>query len=295
MTATQTQSLRGRTIVISGGSRGIGLAIAIRAARDGANIALLAKTDTPVAGLRGTVHTAAESIVAAGGRALAVVGDVRSAEDVAGAVELAVAKFGGIDICINNASALVPLGTAELSAKQYDLMQDVNTRGTFLLTKACLPHLSASSKAKVLTLSPPLNLTSHRWLAQFPGYLLSKYGMSLCTLAFAAEFRELGIAVNSLWPRTTIATDAVGNLLGGDEAIRRARHPEIMADAAYAILTSTDPEITGRLLIDEDVLRETGVRDFDRYAVNGAGALLDEDFFLDPLPTPTGPRSQGDL
>src|SRR5829696_4379337 len=267
-------SLEGRTLFISGGSRGIGLAIALRAARDGANVALLAKTSAPSSVLTGTVHTAAAAIEEAGGRALAVVGDVRSDESIAEAVARTVEAFGGIDICVNNASALVAAGTAVLEPKQYDLMQDINVRGTFMLTKACMPYLARSPSAHVLTLSPPLNLSSSYWLAKFPGYLMSKYGMSLSTLAFAAEFAQHGIRVNSLWPRTVIATDAVGNLLGGEETLRRARTPAIMADAAHSILTSPDHRLTGRLLIDEEVLRESGISDFEGYAVAGPGAEL---------------------
>lgn len=277
----EQHSLRGKTIVMSGGSRGIGLAIALRAARDGANIVLLAKTDVADARLKGTIHEAAAQIEEAGGRAAAVVGDVRFDESVALAARVAVEQFGGIDICINNASALQMSGTLELSPSQYDLMQDINTRGTFMLTRACLPHLLQSENPHVLTLSPPLNLTSQRWLAEFPGYLLSKYGMSLVTLSIAAEFAGRGIAVNSLWPRTTIGTDAVRNLLGGDEALNRARRPEIMADAAHAVLAAPSRHRTGQLLIDEDVLRDTGVTDFAPYAFSGTDAGLDGDFFLD--------------
>jgi citronellol/citronellal dehydrogenase len=209
-----------------------------------------------------------------------VVGDIRSDESIELAVTTALDRFGGIDVCINNASALNPLPTLELTPKRYDLMQDINTRGTFMLTRACLPHLLRSPSPHVLTLSPPLNLAAH-WLAKFPGYLLSKYGMTLATLAFAAEFSEQGVAANCLWPRTTIATDAVANLLGGEQALRHARTPAIVADAAYAILTSEGQPITGRTLIDDEVLRERGVTDFNGYAVSGVDADLDGDFFLD--------------
>jgi citronellol/citronellal dehydrogenase len=273
-------ALAGKTIVMSGGSRGIGLAIALRAARDGANIVLVAKTADPDPRLRGTVFTAAEEIERAGGHAAPVVGDIRSDESIELAVTTALDRFGGIDVCVNNASALSPLPTLELTQKRYDLMQDINTRGTFMLTRACLPHLLRSPDAHVLTLSPPLNLAPH-WLAKFPGYLLSKYGMTLATLAFAAEFREQGVAANCLWPRTTVATDAVANLLGGDQALRRARTPEIVADAAYAILTPGGQRVTGRTFIDDEVLRERGVTDFARYAVSGVDDDLEGDFFLD--------------
>ncbi|NYE18819.1 SDR family oxidoreductase [Microbacterium immunditiarum] len=278
---TAQASLSGRTIVMSGGSRGIGLAIALRAAADGANIVLLAKTAQPHPKLRGTVFEAVELIEAAGGRATAVVGDVRDDDSIAEAVAAAEERYGGVDICINNASALQPLKTLDLTPSQYDLMQDINTRGTFMLTRACLPLLVQSDNPHVLTLSPPLNLTSQRWLAEFPGYLLSKYGMSLVTLSLAAEFAEKGVAVNSLWPRTTIGTDAVRNLLGGDAAMSRARRPEIVADAAHAIISAPSSARTGQLLIDEDVLRESGVTDFAPYSYSGVDAGLDGDFFLD--------------
>ena len=273
-------TLTGKTIVMSGGSRGIGLAIALRAARDGANIVLIAKTADPDPRLHGTVFSAATEIERAGGHAAPVVGDIRTDESIELAVTTALDRFGGIDVCVNNASALSPLPTLQLTPKRYDLMQDVNTRGTFMLTRACLPHLLRSPSPHVLTLSPPLNLAAH-WLAKFPGYLLSKYGMTLATLAFAAEFSEQGIAANCLWPRTTIATDAVANLLGGEQAIRHARTPAIVADAAYAILTPEGQPVTGRTLIDDEVLRERGVTDFARYAVSGVDAALDVDFFLD--------------
>jgi len=273
-------ALTGKTIVMSGGSRGIGLAIALRAARDGANIVLIAKTADPDPRLHGTVFSAATEIERAGGHAAPVVGDIRSDESIELAVTTALDRFGGIDVCVNNASALSPLPTLELTPKRYDLMQDVNTRGTFMLTRACLPHLLRSPSPHVLTLSPPFNLAAH-WLAKFPGYLLSKYGMTLATLAFAAEFSEQGIAANCLWPRTTIATDAVANLLGGEQALRHARTPAIVADAAYAILTPEGQPVTGRTFIDDEVLRERGVTDFARYAVSGVDAGLDGDFFLD--------------
>ncbi|MBX3094450.1 MAG: NAD(P)-dependent oxidoreductase [Cryobacterium sp.] len=273
--------LRGKTIVMSGGSRGIGLAIALRAAREGANIVLLAKTAEPNAKLSGTIFDAAEQIEAAGGRALPVVGDVRSDESIAEVVAKAVETFGGIDVCVNNASALQPLGTLELAPSRYDLMQDINVRGTFMLTRECLPHLLQAENPHVVTLSPPLNLDSQYWLAKFPGYLLSKYGMSLVTLSLAAEFRDKGIAINSLWPRTTIATDAVANLLGGEETVMRSRFPAIVADAAYELISAPSVQRTGQLLIDDDVLREAGVTDFAPYAVSGSDENLEGDFFLD--------------
>lgn len=272
-------TLAGRTIVMSGGSRGIGLAIALRAARDGANVVLIAKTDTPHPKLHGTIHTAAEQIRAAGGRVVPVVGDVRSDEAIERAVRAAVDEFGGVDVCVNNASVLDLSGTMRLAPRRYDLMQDVNTRGTFMLTKACLPELVKSSNPHVLTLSPPLNLEP-RWLGAYPGYMLAKYGMTLATLGFAAEFADVPVAANCLWPRTTIATDAVANLLGGGEALARTRRPEIMADAAHAILTTPAGELSGRTLIDEDVLRAAGVADLDAYATVPGTRDLEPDFFL---------------
>jgi citronellol/citronellal dehydrogenase len=277
--------LRGRTIVMSGGSRGIGLAIALRAARDGANVVLLAKTGDPNPKLEGTVHTAVAEIEAVGGHGVAVVGDVRSDDSIAEAVQTAVDRFGGIDIVVNNASALVPKSTLDVTPSQYDLMQDINVRGTFMLTRAALPHLRASENPHVLTLSPPLNLDSAFWLGRFPAYLLSKYGMSLVTLSLAAESADDGVAVDSLWPRTTIGTAAVRNLLGGDAAVARARRPEIMADAAHAILSAPFSAGTGRLLVDDDVLRAAGVTDLAPYSYTGVDEGFDPDFFLrDPTP-----------
>jgi len=273
-------TLEGRTIVMSGGSRGIGLAIALRAARDGANVVLLAKTAEPHPKLRGTIFEAAEQIETAGGRALPVVGDLRSDDSIAEVVAAAVERFGGIDICVNNASALNLRSTLDLTPAQYDLMHDINERGTFMLTRACVPHLRSSRNPHVLTLSPPLNLDSKYWLAKFPAYLMSKYAMSLATVALAAEFETDGIAINSLWPRTTIGTDAVKNLLGGEDALSRARRPEIIADAAHAILTTPSRMLTGQLLIDDEVLAATGVTDFRPYSFTGVDAGFDPDFFL---------------
>ena len=272
--------LSGRTLVISGGSRGIGLAIAVRAARDGANVVLIAKTDQPDPRLQGTIHTAAAAIERAGGQALAVVGDVRSDVVISSAVEQAVERFGGIDVCVNNASVLNLSSTLDLSPSRYDLMQDVNTRATFMLTRACLPHLLVSNNPHVLTLSPPLNL-SPRWMGAHVGYTIAKYGMSLATLGFASEFTEDGLAANCLWPRTLIATDAVANLLGGDQAVARARSPQIMADAAYAVLTTPSRERSGQLLVDEDVLNELGYANLSGYSVTGSDANLQTDIFLD--------------
>ncbi|MCC5947992.1 MAG: NAD(P)-dependent oxidoreductase [Nitriliruptoraceae bacterium] len=274
-------SLAGRTIVMSGGSRGIGLAIAERAARDGANVALMAKTAEPHPKLEGTVFTAAERIEAAGGRALPVVGDVRDAEAVTAFVTRAAEHFGGIDIVVNNASAIDLRGTRDLDVSKYDLMQTINTRGTYVLTKAAVPHLEASDHAHILTLSPPLDLDP-RWIGPHIAYTLSKYGMSLATLGFAHEFRDVPIAANALWPRTLIATAAVQNLLGGDAAIARSRTPQIVADAAYEILTSDPASLTGRTLIDDEVLRDAGVTDLSHYRADPDGSEdLAFDLYID--------------
>ena len=258
-------SLEGKTLFISGASRGVGLAIAIRAARDGANIALIAKTAEPHPKLEGTVYTAAEQIQQAGGRALPVVGDIRDEARVAQAVAQTAERFGGIDVCVNNASAIDLSGTEALQIKRYDLMQAVNTRGTFVVSRACIPHLKRSANPHILTLSPPISLEP-RWLGPHIGYTIAKYGMTLCALGFAAEFREDGIASNALWPRTLIATAAVQNLLGGDAAMARARKPGLYADAAYAVITRPSRDCTGNAFLCEDVLAEEGVTDFDRYA-----------------------------
>jgi len=270
------------TLLMSGGSRGIGLAIATRAAQDGANVVLLAKTAEPQPRLEGTVHTAAAQIEEAGGQALAVVGDVRNDDDVATAVEAAVDRFGGIDIVVNNASALDLRPTREIEMKKYDLMQDINARGTFLLSKTAIPHLERSAHAHVLTLSPPLDLRP-KWAGAYLAYTMAKYGMSLVTLGLAEELRDAGVAVNSLWPRTTIATAAVANLLGGEEALAGSRTPAIMADAAYAVLTRDPRSCTGNFFIDEDVLAQEGVTDLEGYRTVPGGGRLEADLFLEPL------------
>jgi citronellol/citronellal dehydrogenase len=268
---------------ITGGSRGIGLAIALRAARDGANVALLAKTAEPHPKLPGTVYTAAEEIEQAGGAALPIVGDVRDADSVASAVEQAAERFGGIDILVNNASAISLTPIEQTEPKRYDLMQSINVRGTFLATRACIPHLKRSDNGHILTLSPPINLDP-AWLGAHAAYTLSKYGMTLLTLCAAEELREAGVAANTLWPRTIIATAAVQNLLGGDEAMSRARTPEIYADSAYEILTKPAREYTGQALIDDEVLAAAGVTDLEPYrAAEGDGELIG-DLFVDPAP-----------
>jgi len=258
-------TLSGKTIFVSGASRGIGLAIALRAAQDGANVALIAKTGDPHPKLEGTVYTAAEAIEEAGGQALPIVGDIREEEQVEAAVEQAVDRFGGIDIAVNNASAINLAGTEALEMKRYDLMQDINTRGAFVVSKHCIPHLRRAENPHVLTLSPPLSLDP-KWAKDHVGYTLAKYGMSLCTLGMAEEFRDEGIAFNSLWPRTLVATAAVQNLLGGEEAMAKSRKPEVVADSAYAILTRPSRECTGNFFLCEDVLAEEGVTDLDRYS-----------------------------
>lgn len=267
---------------MSGGSRGIGLAIALRAAADGANVTLLAKTDTPHPRLEGTIHTAAEAIRAVGGQALPVLGDVRDDDDIARAIDLTVAEFGGIDIVLNNASVIDLSLSLDLAPKKYDLMQDVNVRGTFMLSRAAIPALREAQNPHILSLSPPLNL-SPRWLGAHTGYTLAKYGMTLATLGLAAEFAVDGIAANTLWPRTTIATAAVQNLLGGDRVMAASRTPEIYADAAYEVLTAPAAARTGHTLIVEDVLAEAGVTDFARYAAipGTPDSQLFPDIFLD--------------
>ena len=274
--------LAGRTLLMSGGSRGIGLAIALRAARDGANVVMLAKTADPHPRLPGTVHTAVAEVEQAGGHGLAVVGDVRRDEDVQRAVDAAVERFGGIDIVLNNASALNLGSTREIAMKSYDLMQDINARGTFLLSKLAIPHLDKSDHAHILTLSPPLDLRP-KWAGTYLAYTMAKYGMSLVTLGLAEELRAAGIAANSLWPRTTIATAAVANLLGGDDTVGRSRTPQIMADAAHAVLVRDPATCTGNFFLDEEVLAQEGITDLERYRVAGATGPLEADLFLDPM------------
>ncbi len=274
----RVSSLEGKVLLLSGGSRGIGLEIALRAARDGAAVALLAKTDAPRPRLEGTIHTAAKSIEAAGGAALPIVGDVRDEGSIEAAVAATVERFGAIDIVVNNASAIDLADSLSLAAKRYDLMQAINARGAFLLTRAAIPHLRRAADPHVLTLSPPLSFEP-RWLGAHLGYTISKYSMSLVTLGMAAEFAADGIAFNSLWPRTLIATAAVRNVVGGEAALARARRPAIMADAAHRILTRPASERSGELLLDEDVLREAGVEDFSAYSVEPE-AELELDLFV---------------
>ena len=270
-------SLADKTLFISGASRGIGLAIALRAARDGANIVIAAKSAVANPKLPGTIYTAAAAIEAAGGKALALKVDIRDEEQVRAAAAHAAEHFGGIDVVINNASAIWLAGTAETPMKRFDLMHQVNTRGTFLVTQSCLPYLKKAANPHVLMLSPPLNLDP-KWFAPHTAYTIAKYGMSLCVLGMSAEFAPLGIAVNALWPRTVIATAAIGMIDGVQ--VEHCRQPEIVADAAHVILTRSAREYTGHFAIDDEVLREAGVSDFDRYAVK-PGARLLPDLFLD--------------
>jgi citronellol/citronellal dehydrogenase len=271
-------TLRGKTLFITGASRGIGKAIGLRAARDGANVVIAAKTIDPHPKLPGTIRTAADEIERAGGRALACAMDVRFEDQIQSAVEAAVNAFGGIDILVNNASAISLGGTLETRMKRFDLMHAVNARGTFACSQACIPHLRKASNPHILNLSPPLRF-EERWFAPHVAYSMAKYAMSLCVLGMAGEFRQDGIAVNALWPRTVIATAAVRNLLGGDEVIRGSRTPEIVADAAHVILTAPSRTCSGNYFVDEDLLRSVGVSDFTKYQTE-PGTDLIPDFFL---------------
>ena len=273
-------SLAGKTIIMSGGSRGIGEAIALRAAKDGANIALLAKTTEPHPKLPGTIHTAAAAIEEAGGKALPLVGDVRDDEFVIDAVARTAEAFGGIDIVVNNASAIDLSSTEDVSMKKYDLMNDINTRGSFLLAKSSIEWLKQSDNAHILTLSPPMSLDP-KWFAKHTAYTIAKYGMSLVTLGLSEELRAYGIAANSLWPRTAIDTAAVRNVVGAGLA-SHSRTPAIMADAAYEILIKPSREFTGQFLIDDDVLEDAGVTDFSIYLNGGAEEDLALDFWVEP-------------
>jgi len=272
-------SLEGKTLLVTGGSRGIGLAIAKRAAADGANIVIAAKTSEPHPKLPGTIHTAAAEIEETGGQALPLVCDIRDDKAVEDAVQQGADKFGGIDIVVNNASAIALLGTEEVSMSRFDLMHQVNARGAFLVSKTCLPWLLKAENPHILTLSPPLNMVE-KWFAPHVAYSMAKYAMSMCVLGMAGEFREQGIAVNALWPRTTIATAAV-HMLGGDELMLHSRKPEIMADAAYIILTKPSREFTGNFCIDDSTIEDEGVTDLSHYAVNPDMPLA-PDFFVEP-------------
>jgi citronellol/citronellal dehydrogenase len=271
-------TLKGKTLFITGASRGIGKAIGLRAARDGANIVIAAKTQEPHPKLPGTIHTAAREIEDAGGHALACVCDIRSEEQIAEAVKAAVARFGGIDILVNNASAISLTGTVATPMRRYDLMHQINTRGTFACSQACIPHLLKAENPHILNLSPPLNMHA-KWFAPHVAYTMAKYGMSMCVLGMAEELKPQRIAVNALWPKTVIATAAVQNLLGGDDVIKGSRTPDIMGDAAHVILTRPSHEQTGSFFIDEEVLHAAGVTDLSKYAVV-PGAELYPDFFI---------------
>ena len=280
-------SLAGKTLFITGASRGIGLAIALRAARDGANIAIAAKSAVPNPKLPGTIHSAAAEIEAAGGKALPLLVDVRDENQVREAVAKTAETFGGVDICVNNASAIHLSNTLNTDMKRYDLMNQVNTRGTYVTSQACIPYLKQAANPHILMLSPPLEMDA-KWFAPHLAYSIAKFGMSLCVLGMAEEFRADGVAVNALWPRTAIATAAVEFALGGGEMLRRSRKPEIMADAAHAVLTQPSRALTGQFLVDDEVLAAQGVTDFGVYSVT-PGLPLFRDFFLDPArPAPAG-------
>jgi citronellol/citronellal dehydrogenase len=280
-------SLEGKTLFVTGASRGIGLAIALRAARDGANVAIAAKTAEPHKHLPGTIYTAAAEIEAAGGRALPLIVDVREEAQVMAAVEQTASTFGGIDICINNASAIQLTGTLATDMKRYDLMHQINARGTFLTSKACIPHLKGAANPHVLMISPPLDMAA-RWFAPHVAYTMAKFGMSLCVLGMAEEFRADGIAFNALWPRTGIATAAIRFALGGEEGMRSCRTVEIMADAAHAIFAKDARAFTGNFLIDDSFLYVEGVRDFDKYRVDASRPLMPDFFVPADSPPPPG-------
>lgn len=271
-------ALEGKTILITGASRGIGKAIGLRCAQDGANVVIAAKTTEPHPKLPGTIFTAAEEMEEAGGQALPVKCDIRFEEEVQNVVDQAVEKFGGLDIVINNASAIQLTGTLQTKMKRWDLMHQVNARGTFLVSKLALPHLFDSDHPHILNISPPLNMQPH-WFGNHVAYTMAKYGMSMCVLGMAEEFRSKGIGINALWPKTAIATAAVENLLGGDQMMKQSRKPVIMADAAHEVLSRDPSETTGNFFVDEAVLRESGVEDFEGYAVDPSQTLM-PDFFL---------------
>ena len=280
-------SLQGKTLFVTGASRGIGLAIALRAARDGANIAIAAKTAEPHKHLPGTIYSAAEEIEKAGGKALPLIVDVRDEGSVYAAVEQAVSRFGGIDICVNNASAIQLTGVEQTDMKRYDLMHQINARGTFVTSKACIPHLKQAANPHVLMLSPPLDMSA-RWFGPHVAYTMAKFGMSMCVLGMAEEFKADGIAFNALWPRTGIATAAIKNALAGEEGLRRCRTVEIMADAAHAIFEKPAREFSGNFLIDDSFLYAEGERDFDKYRVDPGQSLMPDFFVPADQPPPPG-------
>jgi len=280
-------SLRGKTLFITGASRGIGLAIALRAARDGANVAIAAKTEAPHPKLPGTIHSAAAEIEAAGGRALPLAVDVRDEAAVAAAIEKTAAQFGGLDIVVNNASAVAVTPVAATDMRRFDLMHQVNTRGAFMVSKCAIPFLARAANPHILMLSPPLDM-KEKWFAPHTAYSIAKFGMSLVVLGLAGELRPQGIAVNALWPRTTIATAAIKNLLGGDEVMRRSRTPDILADAAHAVFEKPAKSFTGHFLIDDTFLAAEGVTDFERYRVDPHVPLQADFFVPDDIPPPPG-------
>ena len=280
-------SLSEKTLFITGASRGIGLAIALRAAGDGAQIAIAAKTAEPHPKLPGTIYTAAELIEKAGGKALPLVCDIRFEDQVADAVAKTVARFGGIDICVNNASAIQLTGTLQTDMKRFDLMHQINARGTYLVSRTCIPHLKAAANPHVLMLSPPLDMNA-RWFRGHTAYTMAKFGMSMCVLGMAAEFADDGIAFNALWPRTGIATAAIRNALAGDEGMRHCRTPDILADAAYLVFNKPAKTFTGNFLIDDTFLAQNGITDFDRYRVDPAKDLMPDFFVPEWLPAPNG-------
>jgi citronellol/citronellal dehydrogenase len=279
-------SLKGKTLFITGASRGIGLAIGLRAARDGANVAIAAKTAEPHPKLPGTVYSAAEEIEAAGGKALPIVVDVRDEEAVKEAIDRTAETFGGIDIVVNNASAISLTPTPQTDMKRFDLMHQINTRGTYMVSKYAIPHLEKSTNPHILMLSPPLDM-KEKWFAPHVAYSLAKYGMSLCVLGLAGELRDRGIAVNALWPRTTIATSAIKNLLGGDAIMRGSRKPDILADAAYAIFNKPAKSFTGQFIIDDTFLAAEGMTDFEAYRVDPTVPLVPDFFVPDDVPAPS--------
>jgi len=280
-------SLAGKTLFISGASRGIGLAIALRAARDGANVAVAAKTAEPHPKLPGTIYTAADEIEKAGGKALPLVCDIRFEEQVADAVEKTAVRFGGIDICVNNASAISLTGTLATDMKRFDLMQQINARGTYLVSRTCIPHLKRAANPHVLMLSPPLDMDA-KWFRGHTAYTMAKFGMSMCVLGMAAEFADDGIAFNALWPRTGVATAAIRNALAGDEGMKHCRTTDVLSDAAYLIFNKPAKSFTGRFLIDDNFLAENGVTDFDKYRVDPTKDLMPDFFVPDSVPPPAG-------
>ena len=282
--------LKNKTLFVSGASRGIGLAIAKRAAKDGANIILAAKTAEPHPKLPGTIYTAADEIIEEGGQALPVICDIRDEENVRDAVNKGLDHFGGIDICVNNASAIQLTGTLQTDMKRYDLINQINARGTFLVSKVCLPHLLKSDNPHILNLSPPLDMDP-KWFGPHVAYTMAKFGMSLCVLGMAEEFKEDGVAVNALWPRTAVATAAIKNALGGDSIMNISRSPEIMADAAYVILTKDSKEFTGNFCIDDNLLADNGVTDFSQYAEVPFSELAPDFFVPDDIEPPEAAKN----